>query len=220
MSRFWKLQSSFWLNVFVAGTALLLTGLAVYANAVFSGAPVEQTLRLQEYDKAKIRAQDGDANAALQVGMHYISNGTHTNFKEAAKWLERAAKLNNTDAQYYLGMSFLNGQGVIQDYSAGFFWVDKAARKGHPEAQLSLGKMYRRGTGVEVDRAQAYLWFNLAAAQGIPEAAKNRDSIANHLSLEEILAMQDEAHRINGMSEDAKPTTRTILTNPDKISLE
>jgi TPR repeat protein len=220
MSRFWTLHSSFRLNVFVAGIALLITGVGVYANAIFNNSHIEQALSLQENARIKIRAQDGDANAALQVGMNYISGGKRTNFKEAAKWLELAARRDNTDAQYYLGMSLLTGQGVIQDYRAGFFWVDKAAHKGHPEAQLSLGKMYRRGTGVEVDRALAYMWFNLAAAQGIPDAAKNRDSIADHLSLEEILAMQEEAHRIDDMSDASKPTQHTLLTNPNKISIE
>lgn len=220
MSRFWKLHSTFRLNVFIASIVLLVAVLGICTKSLFATKPTEQTLSLVENDKAKRRAQEGDSDAALQVGMNYINNGSITKRKEAAKWLEQSAKKNNTDAQYYYGLSLLGGQGVIQDYKAGFFWIDKAARRGHPEAQYSLGKMYRKGTGVEIDRGRAYLWFNLAAAQGIQDAARNRDSIANHLSLEEVLAMQEEAYRIGGIADDATKFSDSTLETSQDLSLK
>jgi TPR repeat protein len=220
MSRFWKLHSSFRLNIFIAAIVLLVSVLGFYANALFQKSPAEQLVSTtQEDNKIKIRAQEGDADAALQVGMGYIGSNSHKNYKEAAKWLEQSARKNNTEAQYYYGLSLLGGRGVIQDYKAGFFWIDKAARKGHPEAQFSLGKMYRRGTGVEIDRARAYLWFNLAAAQGIQDAARNRDSVANHMALAEIIAMQEEAYRI-GVSDNTKLSENSIVNTPNNIGLQ
>lgn len=220
MSRFWKLHSSFRLNVFLAAIVLLVTILGFYANTLFQQAPVEQLADLTEDHKTKRRAQEGDADAALQVGMSFIGSGINKNYKEAAKWLEQAARKNNTEAQYYYGLSLLGGRGVIQDYKAGFFWIEKAARKGHPEAQYSLGKMYRRGTGVEIDRARAYLWFNLAAAQGVQDAARNRDSVANHLALPEVIAMQEEAYRIISVGDTAKLTENSIAANPHDMALQ
>lgn len=220
MSRFWKLHSSFRLNVCIAGVVLLLGAVGVYVNTLLSHPPViEQALKVQEDDKIKRRAQEGDADAALQVGMHYIGSGSDKNYKEASKWLEQAARKDNTEAQYYYGLSLLAGRGIIQDYKAGFFWVERAAHKGHPEAQYSLGKMYRRGTGVEIDRARAYLWFNLAAAHGIQDAARNRDSVANHLSLEEVIAMQEEAYRI-GSGDSTKLSENTLISTPNTMTLK
>ncbi|WP_394754608.1 hypothetical protein [Crenothrix sp.] len=219
MSRFWKLHSSFRLNVFIATIILLVSVLGFYATAAFQKSPTEQLADTTEDHKIKQRAQEGDADAALQVGMSFIGNSAHKNYKEAVKWLAQSARNNNTDAQYYYGLSLLGGRGVIQDYKAGFFWIEKAARKGHPEAQFSLGKMYRRGTGVEIDRARAYLWFNLAAAQGIEDAARNRDSIANHLALPEVIAMQEEAYRID-IYDNANLTENSITVSPASMALQ
>jgi TPR repeat protein len=38
------------------------------------------------------------------------------NYTEAAKWLLRAAKQGNAEAQFNLGFMYFAGQGVAQDY--------------------------------------------------------------------------------------------------------
>ena len=154
------------------------------------------------------RAEAGDPEAQLQLGMRYAAgDGVVQNDKEAAKWLERAARKGLADAQYEYGLMLLQGRGVVQDYRAAFEWIEKPARRGHAKAQYSLGELYRYGTGTAIDKARAYLWFNLAAAQGVEAAAKARDSIVWQLKPEQLAAMQEEARRISRDLASARPAS-------------
>lgn len=155
--------------------------------------------------RLQARATRGDAEAQLQLGMHYAEgDGVIRSDKEAAKWFALAAQQGLAEAQYQYGLALLQGRGVVQDYRAAFSWIEKPAQRGDAKAQYSLGELYRYGTGTPVDKARAYLWFNLAAAQGVDAAAKARDSLVWQLKPEQIAAMQDEAQRI---SHDAPAAT-------------
>ena len=144
------------------------------------------------------RAEHGDAEAQLQLGMRYAEgDGVVQNDKEAAKWLALAAQQGQAEAQYRYGLALLQGRGVVQDYKAAFSWIEKPAQRGYARAQYSLGDLYRYGTGTAVDKARAYLWYNLAAAQGVEAAAKARDSLVWQLKPEQIAAMQEEARRMS-----------------------
>jgi TPR repeat protein len=157
------------------------------------------------------RAARGDAEAQLQLGMHYAEgDGVIRSDKEAAKWFALAAQQGLAEAQYQYGLALLQGRGVVQDYKAAFSWIEKPARRGYAKAQYSLGELYRYGTGTPIDKPRAYLWFNLAAAQGVEAAAKARDSLVWQLKPEQIAAMQAEARRMSpGAPPAAAPTTPT-----------
>ncbi|MBI3432163.1 MAG: sel1 repeat family protein [Hydrogenophilales bacterium] len=164
------------------------------------------------------RAEHGDAEAQLQLGMRYAEgDGVIQNDKEAAKWFALAAQQGQAEAQYRYGLALLQGRGVVQDYRAAFSWIQKPAQRGYAKAQYSLGDLYRYGTGTAVDKARAYMWFNLAAAQGVEAAAKARDSLVWQLKPEQITAMQEEARRMSpgsspattGSGQAASPTTQT-----------
>lgn len=145
-----------------------------------------------------VRAQQGDAEAQLLLGMRYAEgDGVVQNDREAARWLAMAAKQGLAEAEYQYGLALLRGRGVVQDYKAAFSWIEKPALRGYARAQYSLGELYRYGTGTAVDKARAYLWFNLAAAQGVDAAAKARDSLVWQLKPEQIAAMQEEARKMS-----------------------
>jgi TPR repeat protein len=144
------------------------------------------------------RAEQGDPEAQLQLGMRYATgDSVIQNDKEAAKWLELAAKQGGAEAQYQYGLILLQGRGVVQDYQAAFGWIEKPAKRGYAKAQYSLGELYRYGTGTAIDKSRAYLWFNLAAAQGVEAAARARDSLVWQLKPEQIAAMQEEARQMS-----------------------
>lgn len=145
-----------------------------------------------------VRAEQGDAEAQLQLGLRYAEgDGVIQNDKEAARWFGLAAHQGLAEAQYRYGLALLEGRGVVQDYKAAFSWIERPAQRGYARAQYSLGELYRFGTGTAIDKARAYLWFNLAAAQGIEAAAKARDSLVWQLKPDQIAAMQDEARRLS-----------------------
>jgi TPR repeat protein len=67
-------------------------------------------------------------------------------------------------AQYYLGMMYMKGQGVEQDYKLAGEWFRKASEKSIPQAQYKLGDLYFKGRGVPKDYEFAYVWFSVGAA--------------------------------------------------------
>lgn len=162
------------------------------------------------------QAAQGDAEAQLRLGLRYAEgDGVIQNDREAAKWLELAAKQGLAEAQYHYGLMLLKGRGVVQDYHAAFNWIEKPARRGYAKAQYSLGELYRYGTGTPVDKARAYLWFNLAAAQGVDAAAKARDSLVWQLKPDQITAMQEEARRMSpSASVPTPPSTQAAPVAP------
>ena len=72
----------------------------------------------------------------------------------------------NKYAQFNLGVSYFNGQGVPQDYSKAVEWHRRAADQGHVGAQAALGELYGQGKGVVQDYSKAAVWLRRAADQG------------------------------------------------------
>jgi TPR repeat protein len=57
-------------------------------------------------------------------------------------------------------------------------------------AQYNIGSMYASGRGVPQDYVAAHMWFSLSAAQDDDDAAKNRDIIAQRMTLAQIAEAQ------------------------------
>ena len=81
------------------------------------------------------------------------------------------AEQGHAAAQFFLGVMYNEGQGVLQDYTEAAKWYRKAAEQGDLGAQVSLGVMYNEGQGVLPDYTEAAKWFRRAAEQGDARAA-------------------------------------------------
>ena len=76
------------------------------------------------------------------------------------------AKKGEPVAQNALGLFYVHGQGVAQDYVEAANWFRKAAEQGYADAQFNLGVCYENGDGVTKDLAEAIKWYHKAAVQG------------------------------------------------------
>jgi len=90
---------------------------------------------------------------------------------------------------------YVEGRGVPQDFKEAVRWWRAASEQGHADAQSNLGVMYTNGQGVPQDYIQAHMWYNLAASGRRDDddrkmAAKNRDSIAEKMTPEQIAEAQ------------------------------
>ena len=83
---------------------------------------------------------------------------------------EVRANEGDVQAQFLLGVAYLQGRGVQQDYDAAAKWFRKAADQKMPEAQANLAVFYMNGWGVERDLKKALFWNRKAAAQGFAAA--------------------------------------------------
>ena len=89
-------------------------------------------------------------------------------------------------AQYYLGMMYLQGQGVTQSYEEAANWFMKSAEHGIPQAQYHLGDLYMKGQGLPRDYEYAYAWFSAGAAQKHQKSVEAVELARKQLSPEEL----------------------------------
>lgn len=64
-----------------------------------------------------------------------------------------------TEAQFYLGLAYYNGEGMEQSKSQAVYWWNKAAEHGNANAQFNLGVAYDNGEGVEQSSSKAIYWW-------------------------------------------------------------
>lgn len=91
-------------------------------------------------------------------------------FKKAVYYWTPLAKSGNPDAQYKLGMMYLNGQGVEIDLKKAGKLFQSSAYQGDAGAQFIVGEMSLTGMGLDRDYQKAGTWFKKAAEQDYPDA--------------------------------------------------
>ena len=79
---------------------------------------------------------------------------------------ELAAEPINAAEQCNLGVRYLSGDGVAQNFEEAFRWFEKAANQGDGLSQSNLGTCYFLGCGVKKNNKEAFRWFRKAADQG------------------------------------------------------
>lgn len=79
--------------------------------------------------------------------------------------LYRLASQGDADAQYRLGMRYLNGIGTPQDIRLAYIWIGKAADRNHEQAKQDLEHL--RTAGIE----QAAIAAGIPTDAGIPDSA-------------------------------------------------
>ncbi|MFZ6773259.1 tetratricopeptide repeat protein [Undibacterium sp. SXout7W] len=89
---------------------------------------------------------------------------------EAADAFQAAADKDNADAQFNLGLMYLNGEGIEENYQQAMHWFEQSAAQNNVRAQVNLARMYAKGKGVAPDYNTAVSWFKKAADQGYADA--------------------------------------------------
>ena len=86
-------------------------------------------------------------------------------YPAARRWCTEASE-GDAEAQSWLGMMYLNGQGLPQDDFEALRWFRLAAAQGDLDGIAGLADLSRRGQAVERDEAEADRLYRLAAEQG------------------------------------------------------
>ena len=114
--------------------------------------------RTQAQLNIRAKAEEGDADAQLTIGIAYLFGTT------------------SPPALY----------GAPQDYVRAVKWIRRSANQGNANGQNYLGWMFEHGRGVPQDYVEAYKWYDLAAAQGQTNAILDRDIIVESMTPEQI----------------------------------
>ena len=133
------------------------------------------------------RASAGDPKSQTELGvMYYTGEAVSKSLSGqvlnndpglAAGWFYRAAEQGYADAQFNLGLMYVNGEGIEQDIVQAVDLFNKAAEQGNIDAQNNLGALYYTGEGVERNVDTAIEWFERAAALGSDDARANLEVI-------------------------------------------
>ena len=70
--------------------------------------------------------------------MYYQGQGVQRNYREAAKWYQKAADQNYALAQFNLALMYYEGQGVEKSIEMSYVWNSIAAKNGYPRAKQSF----------------------------------------------------------------------------------
>ena len=158
----------------IATGVLMGGGIPSYSMPVDYRSQAEKEIKSGTYDPGlwaeALVLVDGDEEKRYAK---YIELRAEQLYSEARalKWLELDAKRGNAKAQHNLGVMYLEGQGVTQDYKIALHLFQLAAEQGDAEAHWSLGFMYQNGFGVTQDPVRAYMWWDIAASKGNADAA-------------------------------------------------
>lgn len=103
-------------------------------------------------------------------------------FKEAAKWLERAAEQGHINAAYNLGLMYYQGDGVEKNLIKAQGWLEKVAFKKDKRAYFPLATIFFN-VCVDLEKQEIYedlvgptLFWLTIASEAAPDAT-NRESM-------------------------------------------
>jgi TPR repeat protein len=139
--------------------------------------------------------------ADFKTGLDAYQKG---DFTTAAKEWRPLAEQGEPEAQFNLGLLYLDGHGVPQNPAEALSWFRRAAQQDYVPAQHNLGAMYGNGNGVKRDYIQAYKWLNICSARGNAGCTTQRDLIAKKLKAGQIAEAQRLATDFKPQSETAK----------------
>ena len=169
--RPWSVRETFpiltWLAVLLCGISIAIAGWQYYSIIEYQK-PDYQTHIIEDL---KLKAENNDAQAQLQLALHYAQGqGTAKDIAASIPWFRKAADQGNVDAQCNLGLLYENGIGVNQDLAEAAQWFHKAADQGNALAEYNLALFFQRGLAYQQDLNEAYLWYSRSAKQGYAPA--------------------------------------------------
>ena len=115
------------------------------------------------------RARAGDVAAQTELGGSlYFARPARK--RQAMFWWQKAARADDTKAQYFLARCYDQGIGVRRDSWKARAWWERAAALGCVPALRELGVACAEGKGGPRDRARAKRLYGRAAAAGDEQA--------------------------------------------------
>ena len=75
-------------------------------------------------------------------------------YESAFKRFSRLSAKGSVISQYHLGLMYLKGLGVLQDFCRAHLWLNMASSRGHKKARVQLEKLTKRMSAQQVADAQ------------------------------------------------------------------
>ena len=127
-----------------------------------------------------LAAERGHLMCQFLVGQALLRglDGTQVDLEEGASWMLRAAEAGFAEAQAQLGLCYLAGQGVRQNYEDALSWSIAAADQGHAWAQYRAAHiLIRHGQRREPEFVEAVKWLVRSLNKPQEEGERRHDVI-------------------------------------------
>lgn len=109
-------------------------------------------LELASFEEQLEAAKNGDAHALDLVAMAYLNGDEdrdiEPNPEKAVYWFTKLATLDNSNAQFNLGLLYAKGHGVPRDLEKAVYWMQQAADNGDQDA-LGLNEKFNEARNAE-----------------------------------------------------------------------
>lgn len=151
-------------SIVIAESGILLSSTR---NEAATSMTREQVAKQTQQDSSNAEAAPADVKSQYDLGVAALER---QDYATARRIFRALAEQGQADAQYALGVTYEQGEGVPQDDTLAVSWYRKAAEQGDASGQRALGFMYFNGRGVPQDHAAALNWYRKAAEQGEAEA--------------------------------------------------
>jgi len=161
---------------------------------------------LGNFEKARyealVAATDGNPQAQMLLGQIYFNgDGVTKDLPLAMYWYEKAADNNFVEAQYRLGMLFLEGKdGVSKDYDKAYTWLKRSVENGKQSAEPHLEALYKTDTGKVVNLNESI--------EILQQVAEKGEKLARFLLSQKLIKgegiTQDKPRAIKMLTDDAK----------------
>ena len=92
------------------------------------------------------------------------------NQSDAIKYFSKVDNLNDSDAQYYMGLIYYNGYGVEKNYTKAKEWFEKSAAQNNDTSRCALGWLYEAGLGVTQNYLKAKELYEKSAENNCTSA--------------------------------------------------
>lgn len=173
--------------------------------------PLTEALLQRDIERAKKiyleRAENGDAEAAFQLGVAHMKGRMKTETPmETIKWFKQAAEQGHVKAQSTMATLYLIGTNLFEkDERIAFEWMYRAAYQGDKFSRRFLGQMYFDGTGTTQNIIEGFAWIYLAAMQNEPNAKEIIAKVRHKSSYAEVLAIKNRAAEIRAKIRNRLP---------------
>jgi TPR repeat protein len=145
-----------------------------------------------EHADAAPRGVEADivAQSFVKVGEYYATGLPEAGIvKDEARsnrlMMHAASYFGDADAQYRVGLTYLEEANVSANSLQSARWLSLAARKGHAPAQAQLGHLLFNGDGIEANPVEGLMWLTVAArrAVGTPDQVWIQQMLNDAVSL-------------------------------------
>jgi hypothetical protein len=108
-----------------------------------------------------------ESNYIFLLGyFNYHEIGTDKNYEKAFSLFKNASEKNHILAQYYVGLCYEFGNGVVKNGKLAFDFFKKIADEEHALGQFKVGYFYYKGISVKKNLKEAFNWYEKAAYNG------------------------------------------------------